>query len=77
MYLVNGKNDQRGSFILIEYYRSITKQLTQIQLPLHLHWRVGLVAMHTVLTFNSCTNCVGRPVIIHDRTPDYHPVSWV
>ena len=30
----------------------------------------------TVPTFNSCTKCVGSPGIIHDRTPDYHPVSW-
>ena len=29
----------------------------------------------TVLTFNSCTKCVGSPDIIHDRTPDCYPVS--
>ena len=27
-------------------------------------------------TFDSCTKCVGCPGIIHDRTPDCHPVSW-
>ena len=31
----------------------------------------------TVPTFNSCTKCVGWPGIIHDRTPDFHQVSWV
>ena len=29
----------------------------------------------TVLTFNSCTKCVGSPGIIHDYTPDCQPVS--
>ena len=29
----------------------------------------------TVLTFNSCTKCVGMPGIKHDRTPGCHPVS--
>ena len=33
--------------------------------------------LYTVLTFNSCTKWVGIPVIIHDCTPDFHPVSWV
>ena len=31
----------------------------------------------TVPTFNSCTKCVGSPGILHNRTPDWHPVSWV
>ena len=26
----------------------------------------------TVLTFNSCTKCLGKPGMIHDRTPDCH-----
>ena len=30
----------------------------------------------TVPTFNSCTKCVGSPGIIHNRTSDWHPVSW-
>ena len=30
----------------------------------------------TVPTFNSCTKCLVRPGIIHDRTPNFHPVSW-
>ena len=30
----------------------------------------------TMQTFNSCTKCVGSPGIIHDRTPDCHPISW-
>ena len=30
----------------------------------------------TVPAFNSCTECRGRPSIIHSRTPDCHPVSW-
>ena len=30
----------------------------------------------TVATFNSCSNNVGRPGMIRDRTPDFHPVSW-
>ena len=29
----------------------------------------------TVLTLNSCTKGVGSLGIIHDRTPDCHPVS--
>ena len=32
--------------------------------------------MFTVQTFNSCTECVGRVGIIHDRSPDCHLVSW-
>ena len=26
--------------------------------------------------FNCCTKCVCSPGIIHDQTPDCHPVSW-
>ena len=29
----------------------------------------------TVLTINSCTEFVGSPSIIHDRTPECHPSS--
>ena len=28
------------------------------------------------LKFNSCTKPVGSLVIMHDRTPDCHPISW-
>ena len=31
----------------------------------------------TVHTFNSCTKCVGNLGMIHNRTPDCHPVSCV
>ena len=27
--------------------------------------------------FNSCTECVDRPGLLHNRTPDCSPVSWV
>ena len=30
-----------------------------------------------VLTFNSCTKCVGSPDRMHNRTPDFHPVFRV
>ena len=30
----------------------------------------------TVPIFNSCTKCVGSPVIKNDQTSDFHPVSW-
>ena len=30
----------------------------------------------TVPTFNSCTECVGNPGTINDRTSDHHPVCW-
>ena len=30
----------------------------------------------TVPTFDSCTECLGSPCLIHDRTPDCHPVTW-
>ena len=29
----------------------------------------------TVPTFNSCTKYVGSPAIVHERTPDCHPVA--
>ena len=31
-------------------------------------------ACYTVTIFNFCTKCMGIPDIIHDRTPDCHPV---
>ena len=30
---------------------------------------------HIVPVCNSCIKCAGSPGIIHDCTPDYHPVS--
>ena len=41
------------------------------------YWNIphySLCRQATVLTFNSCTKCVGS--LIHDRTPDRHPVFW-
>ena len=36
-----------------------------------------LLENYTVPIFNSCTKWVDSPGIIHDRTPDCHPDSWV
>ena len=38
---------------------------------------VMLIGAHTVPAFNSCTKCWDSPCIIHNRTPDCHPVSQV
>ena len=31
----------------------------------------------TVVSYNSCTECLGRPGIIHDRTPDCNSFSCI
>ena len=36
----------------------------------------SLLSEHTVSSFNFCTKHKDSPGIIHDRTPDYHPVVW-
>ena len=41
---------------------------------LQIHTFSSLSNVSTVLTFNSCTKCVGRPGVIHDCTPDSHGV---
>ena len=39
-------------------------------------WPVTCAAICKLPTSNNCTECLGSPGIIHDRTPDCHPVSW-
>ena len=34
------------------------------------------IYIYTVPTCNYCTKYVGSQGILHDRTPDCHPVSW-
>ena len=41
-----------------------------------IHWKGYCDGRYTVPTFNSCTKCLVRPGIIHDRTPNFHPVPW-
>ena len=38
--------------------------------------QINWMKIDTVPVFNSCTKCPGSPGIIHDRTPDDHPVPW-
>ena len=40
------------------------------------HFFSRIMLQSTVPTFNSCNKCVGSPGIIHDCSPDYHPVSY-
>ena len=44
------------------------------QAKIYWHIRSGLEP--TVPAFDSCTNWLESPNMIHDRTPDFHPVSW-
>ena len=37
---------------------------------------VALPGHYTVPTFDSCTKCMGSPSIIHDHTPNRHPVPY-
>ena len=58
------------------------EQVPVLQVP-HLGWYklnpvlASVICLQsTVATFKSCIKCLGRPGIIHDRTPDCHLVSW-
>ena len=42
----------------------------------NLRHRNNFLFSPSVLTFNSCTKCVGSPSIMYDRWSDCHPVSW-
>ena len=63
-------------------HRCMDDLITERSLDSQATWVIyilGLLPLHviyTVPTFNSCTKCLVSLGIIHDRTPDYLPVSW-
>ena len=63
--------------LLLEFIKSIIKSQTDKHYKIiHIQLNFLTDTLLTVLTFNSCTKCVGSPEIIHDRMPDRHLVFW-
>ena len=66
-----------GMFLHFEETHLKKGAVDNLTYPIKMHFPYVDVSRRTctVPAFNSCTKCVGSPDILHDQTPDCHPIS--